>query len=124
MLQEAQSTRRPCTIAPATHTHATSRRPSRPCSSKNLPPPTKVRCRTLSHTAIQSLKVERGTALTDLLNGVYDMVLHLELPPNARAYLLDQMAQIEYRLSTSASERIQLAALLGAVKAAVELSQA
>ena len=77
-----------------------------------------------AHAAIQTLKVERGTALADLLNGMHDLVLHLELPPPARAFLLDQMAQIEYRLSTSASERIQLAALLGAVKGAVELSQA
>lgn len=67
--------------------------------------------------------MEKGTALADLLNGMHDLVLALELPPHARAYLLDQMAQIEYRLSTSASERIQLAALLGAVKAAVDLSQ-
>ncbi|WFC94715.1 Subunit of heteropentameric Replication factor C (RF-C) [Malassezia brasiliensis] len=79
---------------------------------------------TTAYQTIQTLKVERGTALADLLNGMHDLVLHLELPPPARAFLLDQMAQIEYRLSTSASERIQLAALLGAVKGAVELSQA
>ncbi|WFD40648.1 Subunit of heteropentameric Replication factor C (RF-C) [Malassezia japonica] len=78
---------------------------------------------TTAYQTIQTLKVEKGTALADLLNGMHDLVLALELPPHARAYLLDQMAQIEYRLSTSASERIQLAALLGAVKAAVDLSQ-
>ena len=73
--------------------------------------------------AAQALKTEKGTALTDLLSGMYDLVMQLELPPHARAYLLDHMAQIEHRLSTSASERVQLSALLAAVKATVELSQ-
>ncbi|WFD43497.1 Subunit of heteropentameric Replication factor C (RF-C) [Malassezia psittaci] len=78
---------------------------------------------TTAYQTIQTLKVERGTALADLLIGMHELVLNLELPAHARAFLLDHMAQIEYRLSTSASERIQLAALLGAVKAAVDLSQ-
>lgn len=69
------------------------------------------------------LKTEKGTALTDLLTGMLDLVMSLELSPASRAYLLDQMAQIEYRLSTNASERIQVSALLGSVKAAVEISQ-
>ena len=91
------------------------------CSNRNSLQPTRV-C-FFSYAAIQTLKVERGTALADLLIGMHELVLNLELPPSARAFLLDHMAQIEYRLSTSASERIQLAALLGAVKAAVEISQ-
>jgi len=54
---------------------------------------------------------------------MHALVMSLELPPNARAYLLDQMATIEYRLSTNASERVQLSALLASVKVAVELAQ-
>mgnify|MGYP001759228955 CR=1 FL=1 len=73
--------------------------------------------------AIQSLKVDKGTALADLLTGMHALVMSLELPANARAYLLDQMATIEYRLSTNASERVQLSALLASVKVAVELAQ-
>lgn len=73
--------------------------------------------------AIQSLKVDKGTALADLLTGMHALVMTLELPAHARAYLLDQMATIEYRLSTNASERLQLSALLASVKVAVELAQ-
>ena len=72
--------------------------------------------------AIQTLRVEKGLALTDLLTGMHALVLSLELPPHARVFLLDHMAQIEYRLSTNASERVQLSALLASVKAAVELA--
>ncbi|KAL4398811.1 Subunit of heteropentameric Replication factor C (RF-C) [Malassezia pachydermatis] len=78
---------------------------------------------TTAYQTIQMLKTEKGTALTDLLTGMLDLVMSLELSPASRAYLLDQMAQIEYRLSTNASERIQVSALLGSVKAAVEISQ-
>lgn len=74
-------------------------------------------------SAIQSLKIDKGTALTDLLTGMHSLVMSLELPAHARAYLLDQMATIEYRLSTNASERVQLSALLASVKVAVELAQ-
>ncbi|WFD33070.1 Subunit of heteropentameric Replication factor C (RF-C) [Malassezia sp. CBS 17886] len=78
---------------------------------------------TTAYRTIQGLKTEKGTALADLLNGMHELVLSLELPAHARIFLMDQMAQIEYRLSTGASERVQLSALLAAVKAAVELSQ-
>ena len=79
--------------------------------------------RTLTTSAaIQTLRVEKGLALTDLLTGMHALVLSLELPPPARVFLLDHMAQIEYRLSTNASERVQLSALLASVKAAVELA--
>ncbi|WFD20297.1 Subunit of heteropentameric Replication factor C (RF-C) [Malassezia caprae] len=78
---------------------------------------------TTAYQTIQSLKIDKGTALADLLTGMHALVMSLELPANARAYLLDQMATIEYRLSTNASERVQLSALLASVKVAVELAQ-
>lgn len=77
---------------------------------------------TALHT-VHALRTARGIAPMDLLTGMHELVMALELPPHARAFLLDQMAQIEYRLATGASERIQLSALLGAVKATVDLSQ-
>lgn len=77
---------------------------------------------TTAFQTIQTLRVEKGLALTDLLTGMHALVLSLELPPHARVFLLDHMAQIEYRLSTNASERVQLSALLASVKAAVELA--
>ena len=78
---------------------------------------------TAFHT-VQTLRIDKGMALPDLLTGMHDLVMSLELPPHARVYILDQMAQIEYRLSTNASERIQLSALLASVKTTVDMATA
>ncbi|KAJ7224165.1 P-loop containing nucleoside triphosphate hydrolase protein [Mycena pura] len=77
---------------------------------------------TTSYTLITLMKAERGLALQDLLTGAFDYVESLELKPQARIYLLDHLATTEHRLSTGASEKLQLTALLGAFKNGVELS--
>lgn len=46
-------------------------------------------------TVISDMKVERGLALQDLITGAYDYVEDIDLPPQARVYLLDQMATTE-----------------------------
>lgn len=85
------------------------------------------------------MKTERGLALQDMISGAYEYIETIDFCPQARVYLLDQLASIEYvlryiyalfpldsstrhRLSTGANEKIQLTALLGAFKNAVELS--
>ncbi|EPT02994.1 hypothetical protein FOMPIDRAFT_1116968 [Fomitopsis schrenkii] len=77
---------------------------------------------TTSYKMISALKVERGLALPDLINGAYEHIETIEFKPQARVYLLDYLATTEHRLSTGASEKIQLTALLGAFKNAVEIS--
>lgn len=72
---------------------------------------------------ITALKAEKGLALQDLIHGAYDLMDTLVLPAPARVYLLDHLGQAEHRLSLGGSEKIQLSALLGAFKVAVELSQ-
>lgn len=97
---------------------------------------------------ISALKTERGLALQDLLIGAYEYIEGIDFPPAARVYLLDHLATTEYkfsltsyksahklivcfvcdggnrhRLSTGGSEKIQLTALLGAFKNAVELTE-
>lgn len=99
---------------------------------------------------ISKLKTERGLALQDLLIGAYEYIETIDFPPAARVYLLDHLATTEYvsppfyippyplfnsisrfvivvmrrhRLSTGGSEKIQLTALLGAFKNAVELTE-
>ena len=42
------------------------------------------------------MKIERGLALQDLITGAYDYVETIDFPPQARVYLLDQMAITEY----------------------------
>ncbi|EJD07533.1 P-loop containing nucleoside triphosphate hydrolase protein [Fomitiporia mediterranea MF3/22] len=78
---------------------------------------------TTSYEMISALKIERGLALQDLITGAYDYIETIEFGSQARVYLLDQLASTEYRLSTGGSEKIQLTALLGAFKNAVELSK-
>lgn len=87
---------------------------------------------------IFKLKTERGLALQDLLTGAYHYLETIELPPHARIYLLDHFATTEYvffalkklaannddrhRLASGGNEKMQLTALLGAFKNAVELA--
>ncbi|KAJ3904999.1 P-loop containing nucleoside triphosphate hydrolase protein [Lentinula edodes] len=77
---------------------------------------------TTAHQLISTMKTERGLALQDLLVGVYEYIETIEIKPHARIYLLDHLATTEYRLSTGGSEKIQMSALLGAFKNAVELT--
>ncbi|EIM86821.1 P-loop containing nucleoside triphosphate hydrolase protein [Stereum hirsutum FP-91666 SS1] len=78
---------------------------------------------TTSYHMISTLKTERGLALQDLLIGAYEYIEGIDFPPAARVYLLDHLATTEHRLSTGGSEKIQLTALLGAFKNAVELTE-
>ncbi|PCH36344.1 nucleoside triphosphate hydrolase protein [Wolfiporia cocos MD-104 SS10] len=78
---------------------------------------------TVSYKMISALKIERGLALPDLLNGAYEYIETIDFKPHVRVYLLDFLATTEHRLSTGASEKIQLTALLGAFKNAVEMSK-
>ncbi|KAH8116433.1 P-loop containing nucleoside triphosphate hydrolase protein [Phellopilus nigrolimitatus] len=78
---------------------------------------------TTSYQMISTLKIERGLALQDLITGTYEYIESIDFGPQARVYLLDQLASTEHRLSTGGSEKIQLTALLGAFKNAVELSK-
>ncbi|ETS60246.1 hypothetical protein PaG_05793 [Moesziomyces aphidis] len=79
---------------------------------------------TTAFNTIVALKTAKGIALADMISGVYDLLASIKLPPKSRIYLLDHLADTEHRLSTGGSEKLQLTALLGAVKIAVELSQA
>ncbi|KAF8967601.1 P-loop containing nucleoside triphosphate hydrolase protein [Flammula alnicola] len=77
---------------------------------------------TTSYQMISKLKTERGLALQDLLTGAYEYLETVELKPHARIYLLDHLATTEHRLASGGSEKMQLTALLGAFKNAIELS--
>ncbi len=44
---------------------------------------------------ISTLKMERGLALQDLLNGAYEYIEELEFKAHARIYLLDFIATTE-----------------------------
>ncbi|GAA5923994.1 replication factor C subunit 3 [Sporobolomyces koalae] len=75
-----------------------------------------------AYTRVSSLKAEKGLALQDIIQGIYDFAATVEFGKITRIYFLDQLAQVEHRLSTGGSEKLQLTALLGAMKNAIELS--
>ncbi|ORY48009.1 P-loop containing nucleoside triphosphate hydrolase protein [Leucosporidium creatinivorum] len=75
-----------------------------------------------SYHRISSLKIEKGLALQDIIAGIYEYISTVEFGKVTRVYLLDHLAQVEHRLSTGGSEKLQLTALLGATKNAVELA--
>jgi len=77
---------------------------------------------TTSYQKISTLKTERGLALQDLITGTYEFMENIEMKPHAKIYLYDELATIQHRLSTGASEKIQFTALLGIFKNAVELT--
>jgi len=87
---------------------------------------------------ISALKTDRGLALQDLTTGSHEHIDGIQLPPQSLIYLHDQLATTEYvphgsegapidesarhLLSTGGSENIQMTALIGAFKNAVELA--
>ncbi|KAF9163985.1 hypothetical protein DFQ27_004233 [Actinomortierella ambigua] len=76
---------------------------------------------TTSYSNISKLKTETGMALQDILTEVYNYIELVEMPSAARVYILDKLAEVEYKLSTGSSERIQLTSLIGSFKIATEL---
>ncbi|GAA6020175.1 hypothetical protein JCM8202_002563 [Rhodotorula sphaerocarpa] len=75
-----------------------------------------------AYQRISAMKAEKGLALQDIIQGIYEFAMDVSFPPATRVYFLDQLAQVEHRLSTGGSEKLQLTALLGATKNAIELS--
>lgn len=45
---------------------------------------------------ITKMKIDRGLALQDLITGTYEYVQEIDLPIQARVYLLDQLATTEF----------------------------
>ncbi|PAV20091.1 P-loop containing nucleoside triphosphate hydrolase [Pyrrhoderma noxium] len=66
---------------------------------------------TTSYEMISALKIDRGLALQDLITGTYEYIETIDFAPQARVYLLDQLAMTEHRLSTGGNEKIQFTAL-------------
>lgn len=44
---------------------------------------------------ISALKIDRGLALQDLITGTYEYIETIDFAPQARVYLLDQLAMTE-----------------------------
>jgi replication factor C subunit 3/5 len=68
------------------------------------------------------MKTTKGLALQDIISGIYDFISTVTFPASTRIYVLDQLAQVEHRLSTGGNEKLQLTALLAVFKNGVELA--
>lgn len=70
---------------------------------------------------VNQLKVAKGLALQDILSEVHFYVIRLAVSQTVKIILLEKMADIEYRLSSGASEKLQLGALIGAFTSARQM---
>lgn len=77
---------------------------------------------TTAYNTVSALKAQKGMALADMVSGIYEFLDEVKVGREARVYLLDQLGGIEHRLSTGGAEKVQLTALLGAVKMSLELA--
>ncbi|EEB07101.1 DNA replication factor C complex subunit Rfc3 [Schizosaccharomyces japonicus yFS275] len=72
--------------------------------------------------AITKLKQDKGLALQDIIACISEAIDELQIPANARIFILDNLAKIEYRMSFGCSEKIQLSALIATIKTGVDLA--
>ncbi|XP_072921568.1 replication factor C subunit 5 [Hemitrygon akajei] len=76
---------------------------------------------TTAYKNIMELKTLKGLALHDILTEVHTFVHRVDLPSSIRIHLLIRMADIEYRLASGTSEKIQLSSLIAAFQVARDM---
>jgi len=72
---------------------------------------------TTAYDNIIKLKNLKGLALQDMLTEVHSYVHRIEFPPHIKISLLQKMAEVEYRLASGTSEKIQLSSLIATFQA-------
>jgi replication factor C subunit 3/5 len=72
-------------------------------------------------TTINTLKLNRGLALADILTSLAEELQALEVSPQTRITWLEGLAEIEYRLSGGGSENIQTGGMVGVVRQGCDL---
>ncbi|PVV04196.1 hypothetical protein BB560_001312 [Smittium megazygosporum] len=71
---------------------------------------------------ISNLKLVKGIALTDIITNLLPLITDCKLPGDSIIYLINSLASIEYRLANSSTDDIQLTAMIGYFKLAVEMA--
>lgn len=72
-------------------------------------------------STINTLKVQNGLALADIITALSEQLVTMDVKPEAMIRWLDGLAEIEYRISGGASEAIQTGAVVGVVREGCEL---
>ncbi|KAI8363992.1 putative DNA replication factor [Choanephora cucurbitarum] len=75
---------------------------------------------TTAYSNIEKLRRESGLALQDIISEIYNFARLVEFPAQTRIMILQNLADIEYRLGEGGSEKVQLSALVGTFKLAQE----
>ncbi|KAF6206890.1 hypothetical protein GE061_018126 [Apolygus lucorum] len=66
-----------------------------------------------AYNMIHQLQINKGLALTDILQEVHNYIHRIELPSEVLIELLEKMADLENRLTSGTSEKLQLGSLVG-----------
>jgi replication factor C subunit 3/5 len=61
--------------------------------------------------------------LVDIISRVFASISKLEIPKSSRTFLIQNMADIEHNLSVGASDKLQLSALVGTFKIAMDMTE-
>ncbi|KAK6132289.1 hypothetical protein DH2020_033989 [Rehmannia glutinosa] len=69
---------------------------------------------TTSCKRISEIKTRKGLALVDIVREVTMFVFKIKMPPDVRIQLINEMADVEYRLSLACSDKLQLGSLIAA----------
>lgn len=75
-----------------------------------------------AYDKISQLKTTKGLALSDIITEVHHYVHRIDFPAHVRIHLLAKMADIEYRLASGTSEKLQLSSLLAVFQVARDLT--
>jgi len=69
---------------------------------------------------LMEIKIEKGYALQDILTDVTKYVIRIKMADETCIPLLRRLADIEYRLASGCSEKLQMSAMIAACKFAAE----
>ncbi|XP_028089956.1 replication factor C subunit 3-like [Camellia sinensis] len=66
----------------------------------------------VSFRRISEMKARKGLALVDIVREVTMFVFKIKMPPDVRVQLINDLADIEYRLSFGCNDKLQLGSLI------------
>ena len=72
-----------------------------------------LKVRIIGDVVIMELMHDKGLALDDIVKGLHKLTLKGMFPVNTKAKVIEDLSEIEYRLSLGGIEKIQVAALIG-----------
>lgn len=70
---------------------------------------------------LNTIKINKGLALADILSALAEQLQQLEVPAQTRITWLQGLAEIEWRLSGGGSETVQTGGMVGVVRNGCEL---